>query len=64
MSQSKEPLIQNVAADEIKPRKTAGGKHKIDDENAAAIVEAVKAEKKAKKRSSKGGEDGVKSLKE
>lgn len=34
------------------------------DENAAAILEAVKAEKRAKKRSSRGGEDGVKSLKE
>ena len=49
MSQSKEPLIQNVAADEIKTKK-GGGSRKIDDENAAAIVDAVKAEKRAKKR--------------
>ena len=41
-----------------------GGKNKIEDENAAAIVDAVKAEKRAKKRSSKGGDENVKSLKE
>lgn len=65
MSQSKEPLIQNVAADEIKTKKAGGGSRKIDDENAAAIVDAVKAEKRAKKRSSKGGEGDEKlSLKE